>query len=231
MSPETLILGKLRGEIALLEEAPRRFSRVIPVAEPVDRILPYGGLPAGCIHEVKGTTLATALAFSAILAARLAGEGRIVYLASDRRLYPLGLLPYGVNLSELVLVSARRSRDLAWAVMEALRCPQVSAVLAVMSGLDSKESRRLQIAAEGSKTTGFLLGDSTSAPIASVITRWKIAPVPGKLRDRFDEPLWEIDLVYCRGGRPQTWVLEWRDQKLNALARPAVAEIRKLLAG
>ena len=35
--------------------------------------MPHKGLPAGCIHEVKGASLASALAFSAILSMRSAG--------------------------------------------------------------------------------------------------------------------------------------------------------------
>src|SRR5215467_12694240 len=146
--PANLLLDALRQKINCLEEAPRRFSRTIPVADAIDRCLPHGGLSAGCIHEVKGSSLANAIAFSAILSSRLAGDqGNILYIASDRSLYPLGLLTYGVKLDQLLHISTRRSQDLAWAAMEALRCPQVSAVIALMNGLDLTESHRLQLAA------------------------------------------------------------------------------------
>jgi hypothetical protein len=134
-------LEKLRERLDRLEETQRQFSRTVPIADTVDRWMPHGGLPAGCIHEVKGTSLATALAFSVILSARLAGDqGNIVYIAPDRSLHPLGLLPYGMGLDQLLLVSGRRSQDLAWAVMEALRCPKVSAVVAILAGLDLTSS-------------------------------------------------------------------------------------------
>src|SRR5947209_6467538 len=121
-------LEKLRERLGLLEETRRRFSRTIPVADTVDHWMPHSGLPTGCIHEVKGTSRASALAFSSILSARIAGDqGNIVYIAPDCSLHPLGLLPYGIRLDQLLLVLARRS-DLSWAVMEALRCSQVSAV-------------------------------------------------------------------------------------------------------
>src|SRR5262249_14808009 len=113
-------LEKLRQRIHSLEETQRRFARVIPVADEVNRGLPHGGLSAGCIHEVKGASLANAIAFSAVLSARLASaEGNILYVAPDRSLHPLGLLPYGVNLNRVLHVSTRRSQDIAWAVMEA----------------------------------------------------------------------------------------------------------------
>ena len=215
MPPKALV-EKLRERIESLEGTAARCARIIPVADDIDARLPQGGLPAGCIHEVKGTSLAAAIAFSAILAQRVAGEaGRILYISPDRLLHPIGLLPYGVDLRRLLAVSARRPPDLAWAVLEALRCPQVSAVIAVLSGLDGTESRRLQLAAETSKATGFLLGHIASAPLASATTRWKIAPVRGNPGQRLDEPLWALDLTYCRGGRPGKWMVQWRGQQLQ----------------
>ena len=232
MSPHPA-LEKLRERLGALEETRRRFSRIIHVADAVDCWMPYGGLPAGCIHEVKGASLASALTFSAILSARIAGtEGNIVYIAPDRSVHPLGLLPYGTRLDQFLFVFVRRSRDLAWAVMEALRCPQVSAVMTVLDGLDLTDSRRLQLAAENSGATGFLLGHVTSPPIAAPITRWKVSPAMGKPRQRFDEPAWTLDLLYCRGGRPGSWIIEWRNQRLSTLFNLfATQTTREALAG
>lgn len=222
MSPNP-VLEKLRERVRCLEETQRRFSRTIPIADAVDGWMPYGGLPAGCIHEVKGASLASALAFSSILSARIAGDqGHVLYIAPDRSLHPLGLLPYGVKLDQFLHVSVRRSQDLAWAVMEALRCPQASAVMTVLDGVDLTASRRLQLAAESSGATGFFLGHAASAPIASPVTRWKISAAVGKPGQRFNEPVWALDLLYCRGGRPGSWAIEWHNRKLNTrAAQPA----------
>ncbi len=227
------VLEKLRERLGDLEESRRRFSRVIPVADAVDRWMPFGGLPAGCIHEVKGANLASALTFSTILSARLAGDqGNIVYISPDRSLHPLGLLPYGTRLDQFLLVTVRRSQDLAWAVMEALRCSQVSAVMTVLDGLNLTDSRRLQLAAENSGATGFLLGRAASAPIAAPITRWKVSSSVGKPGQRFDEPAWTLDLLYCRGGRPGSWSIEWRNQRLSNLSHQLAPQTtREALAG
>jgi protein ImuA len=226
-------LEKLRERLGCLEETQRRFSRIIPVADAVDRWMPHGGLPAGCIHEVKGASLASALAFSSILSARIAGEhGNIVYIASGRSLHPLGLLPYGMRLDRFLYVSIRRPQDLAWAVMETLRCPQVSAVMSVLDGVSLTDSRRLQLAAESSGATGFLLGHATSPPIAAPITRWKVTSNVGKPAQRFDEPAWTLDLLYCRGGRPGSWSIEWSNQRLSTSFNPLAAQTtREALAG
>jgi protein ImuA len=226
------VLDKLRQQLSCLEETKRRFSRTIPVADVIDLRLPHGGLPASCIHEIKGGSLASAIAFSAILSSRLArDQGNILYIAPDRSFHPLGLLPYGVKLNQILHVSPRRSQDLAWAVMEALRCPQVSAVMAVLDGLDLTASRRLQLAAETSGATGFLLGHATSSPIAAPITRWKVSSNVGKPGQRFDEPSWTLDLLYCRGGQPASWTIEWRNQRLStSFAQFTTKAARKALA-
>jgi protein ImuA len=209
---------RLREWLGRLEATQRRFSRIVPIADAVDNWMPHHGLPAGCIHEVKGESLASALAFSAILSARIAGaRGNIVYISSDHSLHPLGLLPYGIKLNQLLLVSVRRPQDLAWAVMETLRCPQVSAVMTVLYGVNLTDSRRLQLAAESSGATGFLLGHANSAPISAPNTRWKVSSYVGKPGQTFDEPAWMLDLLYCRGGRPGSWTVEWRNQRLSLL--------------
>lgn len=215
------VLEQLRHRIHCLEETRRRFTQTVSIADMVDRWLPQGGLSTGCIHEVKSNCLATSVAFTALLSARIAGDGgNILYVAPGRSLYPLGLLPYGVKLDRVLQVSTKRSQDLAWAAMEALRCPQVGAVIAVLGGLDLTESRRLQLAAEASGATGFFVGDAASAPVASPITRWRVDPVIAKSGQRFDEPIWALDLLYCRGGRPGKWILEWRDRELTPILFP-----------
>ena len=216
------VLDKLRQQINCLEEAPRRFSRTIPVADVVDQWLPYGGLATGCIHEVKGASLASAIAFSTILSARIArDQANILYIAPDRSLYPLGLLPYGVQLDQILYVCAKRPQNLIWAVMEGLRCPQVSSVIALVERLDLTESRKLQLAAETSGATGFLLGNASATCIAAPITRWKVSSARAAPGRRFDEPVWVLDLLYCRGGRPGNWTLEWRGQKLLTISSTA----------
>jgi protein ImuA len=231
--PTNPALEKLRDQLNDLEAAKKRFSRTISIADAVDSWLPHGGLPMGCIHEVKGESLSSAIAFSSILSARIAGEqGNIVYIAPDRSLHPLGLLPYGMKLEQLLLLSVRRPQDIAWAVMEALRCPQVSAVMTVLDAVDLTASRRLQLAAESSGVTGFLLGGTSSAPIAAPITRWKVSSNSGKPGQRFDEPSWTLDLLYCRGGRPMTWPIEWRKQRLKTVGNQAATQsTREAMAG
>lgn len=208
------LLAKLQHHVNLLEETQRRFSKTVSISKDIDSSLPHGGLPLGCIHEVKGAGLAPAIAFASLLAARIT-TGYILHIASDRLLCPLGLLPYGIKLHRLIHVRCSNPQHLGWATLEALRCPQVSTVLSVMDCPELTACRRLQLAAEGSGATGFLLGNLTSVQAASPITRWRILPGLSPVQ-RFDELQWTIELSYCRGGRPGKWMSVWRNGELES---------------
>jgi protein ImuA len=216
-SPPSEVLAHLRKKIDLLEEVDRRFSRAVSVCKDVDDALPYRGLPLGCVHEMKGGSLASAIAFAGLLAARIPSKGAIVYVASDRSFHPLGLLPYGARMEQWIHISARRSEDRAWTVLEALRCPQVSAVLAVMKRADLTYCRKLQLATENSGATGFLLGDIYSEPVASAITRWQISSIVAPPGHGLDELFWALELLYCRGAQPRKWIAAWHQQRLEIL--------------
>jgi protein ImuA len=115
--------------------------------------------------------------------------------------------------------------------MEALRCSQVSSVVALVDALDLTESRKLQLAAETSGATGFFIGSAPAVSIAAPVTRWKISPVSGGRGRRFDEPIWALDLLYSRGGRPGKWMLEWRGRMLRTIPVQPVQTEREALAG
>lgn len=215
------MLTDLRKKVDLLEDVNRRFSHAVSVCDDVDNALPYRGLPLGCVHEIKGTSLASAIAFAGLLAARIPSKGAIVYVAPDRSFHPLGLLPYGARIEQWIHISARGSEDRAWTVLEALRCPQVSAVLAVMKHADLTYCRKLQLATETSGATGFLLGDIHSAPVASVITRWQVSSIAPPQAHGLDELFWALDLLYCRGARPRKWIATWHHQRLEILSNIA----------
>jgi len=207
----------LRAQVERLVSMERRFDRIVPVSGEIDAVLPFHGLPLGCVHEVQSSGLACSIAFASLLAARIpASEGQVVHVAPDSNFHPLGLLPYGVPPERWIHVTARNPVELAWTVLEALRCPKVCAVLAVVKSADLTLCRRWQLAAEASGAAGFLLTDPGARPaIASVITRWRITSIPAAAGATFAEPYWAIDLAYCRGGRPAQWTAVCREGRLE----------------
>jgi protein ImuA len=86
-------------------------------------------------------------------------------------------------------------------------------------------SRRLQLAAERSGITAFLLrrwregrqaARERALPNAAV-TRWRIAALPS--RPMRDEPgvghrRWRVELQRCRGGEPASWEMPAREMEV-----------------
>ena len=213
------MVARLREKLNLLEGTQRRTAHTTPICNIVNDALPYRGLPLGCIHEVKGTSLASAIAFAAILSRRIQQSGSVFYVAPDCSFYPLGLIGSGVNFEQWIHISARRSKDLSWTVLEAMRCSQVKVVLAVMTSADLTFCRRLQLAAESSGATGFLI-HRAAAPgsIASAITRWQVSPERGLAERGLGDTFWKLELLYCRGGRPGKWVVTPRNNTLEPVS-------------
>jgi protein ImuA len=94
---------------------------------------------------------------------------------------------------------------------EGLKAKSLGAVLGEVEKLDLTASRRLQLAAETSGVTAFALrrwrvmgraARDAAQPIAAV-TRWRVTALPTE-----NEICWQVDLARCRGGRPNTWIME-----------------------
>jgi len=198
----------------------------------LDRVLPWGGLPTGSLHEIAGGASAdgAAAGFAAYLLARLAlaeGGRPILWCAAGDGLYGPGLAAYGLDTRRLILVRGRRPADLLWAIEEGLRAGVLAAVLGELEEVALTATRRLQLAAEAGRTTALLLRplDNKPAPSAAV-TAWRIASAPsapaswgnGLGRER-----WRLELMRCRGGLPRQWLVEWNDET-NRLA--VAAELR-----
>jgi protein ImuA len=151
------------------------------------------------------------------------GEGGLVLWCLPRPdLYGPGLVAHGLDPGRLVLVRASRDTEILWAMEEGLRAPGIVGVVGEVGSLPAAASRRLQLAAERSGITAFLLrrwrdgGQATrerALPNAAT-TRWRIAALPS--RPLQGEPgvgraRWRVELLRCRGGEPACWEVEVAD--------------------
>ncbi len=236
------VVGQLRQRIAAVERGggQSRLGGGAPLgAAVVDRALPGGGLARGALHEVaarneSGQEGSAAAGFAAWLAARLAtggGEGgsgnggamgpvlwcqHTTLSGETGHLYGPGLAAFGLDPSRLLVVVARRDREVLWVMEEGLRCPGLAAVLGEIGALDLSAARRLQLAAETSGVTALLLRPGHRGLSASAaVTRWRVAAAPSTVaaaHGGLGAARWDADLWYCRGGRPRRWLLEWDDE-------------------
>ncbi len=202
----------------------------------IDRHLPAGGLPFGAVHELQASgpdveTGAAPALFAAGVLARCPGE--VVWIGRRGGVFAHGLLQAGLDPARIVFVDAGRTVLLA--MEEALRQPDIAGVVCELEGrLDLVVSRRLQLAAERSQVLGFLLrrsrrfADPALGQPSAAMTRWRVGTIPSPFAlahapdvAGLHRPLWQLDLLRCRGGEPGSWTMEGCD----AQGRLAVAAV------
>lgn len=233
-------LEALRIRIARMESAGGARAggtRVVCLGAPeIDAALPWGGLPAGCLHEISGASErdAAAAAFAAFVLARLAGgedagasaHRPVLWITAGRGPYAPALPAFGLDPARVTLVRARRPADALWAFDEALRCADLAGVVAEGANPDFPASRRLQLAAAASGVTAILLRPEAKTPSTNVlpasaaVTRWRVRPassVPGprahgSCAGTLGAARWQFELLRCRGGRPHEWQAEWHHE-------------------
>ena len=133
-------IGQLRADLAHRLATATKATATKSVHQAVtsgclslDDLLPDKGFPRGTFVEWLGEGAGSGAGFLALVAAREAcREGGVaVVIDTPRRFYPPAAAAWGLELSRLLLVRPQSEKDLYWAVDQALRCPRVSAVLAL----------------------------------------------------------------------------------------------------
>jgi protein ImuA len=241
MIKQRTLLPELRERVRRIERPTVAIHGVLPFGVTViDRVLPDGGLARGALHEILGAggdeeDGALAAAFAAGILGRLAGDGTVLWCLPRPDLYGHGLAAHGLDPAHIVLVRAPRDGEILWAMEEGLRAPGIAAVVGEVGTLAAVASRRLQLAAERSGITAFLLRrwrDSGQAarernlPNAAV-TRWRIAALPSQpLRGApgVGRPRWRVELLRCRGGEPACWEVEEADATGHVSLASALAD-------
>lgn len=195
----------------------------------LDRAL-HGGLARGALHEIYAVRSAdqpAAAGFAAALAQRAANRRPILWVRQDLadieagRVHPPGLVEFGLDPQDLVLVQARDVLEVLKAGAEAARCPALGAVLIEPWGearrLDLTASRRLHLAAQCSGVTVFVLRAAAKPASSAAATRWAVSALLSQAlaADAPGFPAFRVELLRHRSGvPPQEWRVEWnRDRK------------------
>ena len=144
------------------------------------------------------------------------------------RLHGPGWRDLGLEPADLLILRARREKDVPWAMEEGLRSGALAAVLAEAEGIEFAVSRRLALAAAEGATPALLLRHDELGPASAAQTRWRVAALPGRA-DPFDAgapglPRWRLALVRARGGRPATCDVEWNRETGDFRMAAALAD-------
>jgi protein ImuA len=158
--PRGDLLRQLRGQlghsVATMAEDEPAFSCG---SAAIDRLLPGGGLRHGMLVEWLAELPGCGAATLGLLAAREAcrAGGMLVVVDRTQAFYPPAAVGWGVDPGRLIVVRPRSMRDEIWAAVQSLRSPMVAAVWAMIDRVDSRNFRRLQLAAEAGGTLGVLV--------------------------------------------------------------------------
>lgn len=160
--------------------------------------------------------------------------------AAGGMLYAAGLAALGLDPSRLLIVDTPNPARRLAVLEDILRTDGLAAVVAEYDGTRQSAdywmrlARRTQLAAEASKTTGFLLGWPGAA--SGFESLWHVAPAPddSSAADATWNSVWDVDLKQVRGGRPYSLRLAWDplDNRLAELpARPSQLTLGQLTPG
>jgi protein ImuA len=199
----------------------------------VEAAFPNGVFPLGTVHEFVSAEPEHAAASGGFIAGLLQSlmqhGGVCLWIGTSRKLFPPALKTFGVEPDRIIFIDLKREKDVLWVMEEALKCEGLSAVIAELREINFTESRRLQLAVEQSRVTGFILrSDPRKLSATACVARWKISPLPSETEDGLPGigyPRWQVELLKVRNGTPGSWKMEWSAGRFVHIEENVVEEI------
>ena len=221
-TPDHHVLRNLRAQIAHIEHAGQLVRAVLPFGvAAIDQRLPQAGLALGAVHQVTDApNAAAAPLFIGGILARLAGS--VLWCLRTQDLFAPSLASVGLHPDRVIYAEPDDGAGVLLCMEEGLRQPGLAAVVGEVGRLPMAAGRRLQLAAEVSGVTAFIIRRWRRAADAAefvqpnaAVTSWRISqlpsaplPVLGIGRAR-----WRVELVRSRGGATAAWDMEACDAK------------------
>lgn len=183
----------------------------------LEAAFPNGVFPTGSIHEMlcstREHTAATTGLLGGVLAALMKNGGACLWISTNRRLFPPAMDHFSAAPEKIIFIDVEREKEVLWVMEEALKCDGLAAVIAEIRQITFAQSRRLQLAVESSKVTGFLLRTDLRKLTTNVcVARWQVSSLPSVLQDDMPGvgyPRWQVELLRVRNGLPGKWQLQW----------------------
>ncbi|WPU91492.1 Error-prone repair protein ImuA [Mucilaginibacter sabulilitoris] len=202
----------------------------------VESAFPNGVFPTAAVHEFVCGSIEQAAAggglVTGILSVLMQQGGVCVWIGRAQHLFAPALTTFGVEPHRVIFISLTKDTDTLWVMEEALKCPGLTAVVCELRDMDFKQSRRLQLAVEQSRVTGFVLRNAADRlGSTACAARWQIKSLPsadlnglpglGHLR-------WEVELLKVRNGQTGSWILEWQDGCFRPVNELIILEERQV---
>ncbi len=198
---------------------------------------PGSSFPLGAVHEFLSphteAYAATVGFISTLLHQIMATSGVAVWISTTRTLYAPGLKAFGVTPDRVIFIDLNKESDVLWAVEEALKYEALSAVVGETNNLSFTASRRLQLAVENSRVTGFMIRrNCRNLTTTACVSRWRITHHPSVPIDDLPGigwPGWKVELLRIKNGRPGNWIASWAKNRLNVYPTESGANLEEAL--
>jgi protein ImuA len=234
------IILQLQKEILQLQGFRNKASDdlIRPVLGPIDSSFPNGIFPLATIHEFltqSAEDIAATSGFVSCLLSSLMSKGGVsVWIGPSQEIFPVALKFFNVEPDKIIFINTKKQKELLWLIEETLKCSGLAAVVGEVKEIGFTASRRLQLAVEQSRVTGFLIRNySRDINTNACTARWKISPDPSIITGDVPGigfPAWNVELLKIRNGKPGTWQMQWANNKLHVITAPIIlssAEQRK----
>lgn len=215
------IVTALRSDILRMEGMQVAHSLVTDLGlRSLSEAFPNRSFPLGAVHEflspVAEGAASTAGFISGLLSSLMGDNGTALWISAARTIFPPALRSFGIQPDRVVFVDLKEEKDVLWVMDEALKCGALSAVVGEIKDINFMESRRLQLAVEQSKSTGFILRNSSRLNPTTCVSRWRITPLASELIDDLPgvgHPQWRVELLRMRNGRSGVWDIKWINER------------------
>lgn len=192
---------------------------------PVEAAFPNGVFPLGTVHELVCENMEQATASSGLISALLSvlmrKGGACLWISLTGTVFPAAMKGFGLEADRMIFINVAKDKDALWVTEEALKCAGLAAVVAEVAELDFKQSRRLQLAVEQSRVTGFILRNAGKKVGATACAaRWQVKPLPSMTPDGLPGlgfSRWRVDLLRVRNGHPGSWITEWAEGRFRVI--------------
>jgi protein ImuA len=218
------IIAALQREILHLEGfRPGSHAAVDVSLGPFQDAFPNGTFPVGAVHEFLAAgmeqTAATSGFMAGLLAPLMGDKGVALWVSSARRLFPPALQGFGIAPDRFIFLDLKKERDVLWAMEEALKCGALAAVVGEVGDMSFTASRRLQLAVEQSRVTGFVLRQAKrNVGTTACVSRWRITSAASESDEDLPGlgfPQWKVELLRMRNGKPGAWTIRWENDRFT----------------
>ncbi|GAC1384557.1 MAG: ImuA family protein [Ginsengibacter sp.] len=226
--PNTDIIQRLQKDILSLQGFKTAYnnSDIDTGLGIIKNAFPNKIFPTGVVHELISSgpeDAAVTCGFVAgLLSSLLNKKGAAIWISQSLKIYPPALKLFGIDPDKIIFILPKE-KEMLWVMEEALKCDGLSAVIGEIPELNFTASRRLQLAVEKSRVTGFILrNDPKLINTTTCVTRWKITSMSSQFSGDMPgvgSPSWNVELLKVRNGTPGKWQIEFSGGRFKLLSK------------